>query len=153
MRKLLFITIGLLFMMKSISYAASNGNPCQIDPSEYKSRLSAYNNCMIWGGGAVNPSKCEGARLFAQAYLDQQKTLCEIQKVNQSGSYENYVCKGDINCEKRYLMQQDYNKALQNQKVRVDANVNYSGGVNVNHSGGVNLNNSGSVDYNHYFRF
>ena len=53
----------------------------------------------------------------------------------------------------RPSMQQDYNKALQNQKVRVDANVNYSGGVNVNHSGGINLNNSGSVDYNHYFRF
>ncbi len=148
MRKLLFITIGLLFMMKSISFAYSN--PCQIDQSEYERRFGMYESCMKWDN---NPSHCERDRLYAQAYLDKQKALCEIQNVNQAGSYENYVCKGDINCEKRYLMQQDYNKALQNQKVRVDANVNYSGGVNVNHSGGVNLNNSGSVDYNHYFRF
>ena len=149
MRKLLFITIGLLFMMKSISFAYSN--TCQIDQNEYLRRYTEYEICMsVWGNDI---SKCEGRRVKAQSYLDLQKTLCEIQNVNQAGSYENYVCKGDINCEKRYLMQQDYNKALQNQKVRVDANVNYSGGVNVNHSGGVNLNNSGSVDYNHYFRF
>lgn len=136
MKKLLFITIGLLFMKGSISYAISS-NPCQIDEGEYKSRINLYENCMIWGGGAVNPSICEGNRLYAQAYLDKQKALCEIYNVNQAGSYENYVCKGDINCEKKYLMQQDYNKALQNQKVRVDTNVNHSGGVN----------------YNHYFKF
>ena len=145
MKKLLFIIMGILFVMGSISYATNNGNPCQIDEGEYKSRISSYESCMEWGGGAVNPSKCEGARLYAQAYLDKQKALCEIHNINQAGSYENYVCKGDINCEKSYLMQQDYNKALQNQKVRVDANVN--------HSGRVNLNNSGRVDYNHYFRF
>lgn len=148
MRKLLFITIGLLFMMKSISFAYSN--TCQIDQNEYLRRYTEYEICM---SAHSDPSECEGKRVKAQSYLDLQKTLCEIQNVNQAGSYENYVCKGDINCEKRYLMQQDYNKALQNQKVRVDANVNYSGGVNVNHSGRVNLNNSGSVDYNHYFRF
>lgn len=137
MKKLLFITIGILFMKGSFSYATSNSNPCQIDQSEYLSRYQLYESCMEWGGGAVNPSKCEGKKLYAQAYLDKQKALCEIQNINQAGSYENYVCKGDINCEKRYLMQQEYNKALQNQKVRVDANVNYFGGLNVNHSGSI----------------
>lgn len=79
---------------------------CYIDQNEYESRYNKYENCLRFLGD--NPQRCERDRIYAQAYLDKQRTLCEIQKVNQSvnSGNENVNSSGifnNVNYKRNYF--------------------------------------------------
>lgn len=74
----------------------------------------------------------------AQQMLEEAQAMYRLQQSNQAGvPYEVYLCDGDYVCIQRYEMQQqrinamdNYSEALKNQRIKIDANVNYQGNVN-----------------------
>lgn len=128
------------FIFQCNVFASSNG--FYIDPNRYRELLRKDQQCRDLSNCQGWACKCTNV----QDYVDEQKALYYIQQSNNAGMpYEDYVCQQDNACKERFLMQQKNAQALQNQKIKVDTNVNYSGDINVNHSGGVN--------YNHNFKY
>ena len=63
---------------------------------------------------------------MAQQYADDQAARYRVQMGNQMGvPYEVYVCQGNWQCLQQFELQRQQNQALQNQRIRIDANVNY----------------------------
>ena len=99
---------------------------------------------MIQAGDAASAAYRQAAGMapsqFNQAQLLQQQALdmYRQQLANQAGvPYEEYLCNGDYVCIQRFQAQKqyvdamnNYSNALQNQRIKLDANINYQGNVN-----------------------
>lgn len=137
MKKLVLSVVIALLSVNSINYAIAEDS-CQIDADKYRRLYEVYESCQTLR--ELRHDYTTPCINGAEQYLDKMRGLCQIQKINQAGSKEDYVCNGDPDCTQRYLMQEDYTNSLKNQRLQIDANVNSTGTYNVNHSGGVNVN-------------
>lgn len=109
-------------------------NPYNIDIDELRRNQAVATGNQWYNFAAGRNPNFDPSTIQQQQALDMYRQ----QLANQAGvPYEEYLCNGDYVCIQRFQAQKqyvdamnNYSNALQNQRIKLDANINYQGNVN-----------------------